>query len=520
MFSRLHPRNIMHNLHDDALGMYFVLKQYVGQGSTELNMPFSLDGHRILILDPYPPTDSTRPLQYLSFESLRFRAYIEQDSDVITCFRDAVVGNSKITTWYQYGFDYPQGPIPGKTPNGNQIREVAEWYARRMGLPMGVDEKYDRDYESPSERYEREKREGEVKKREQEDPTPTGTSTTGDEPSRTSGNKKVVKNNKGGQASTDHQQLEEDDTDTPAPFTNDKSSDLAETDLIVILSRRGNRLILNEEELALALETEFGYKAILVRNEDHSFEEQVGFMRRARMVLGMHGSIMVMTMFCRRGTVVLEMFPFGVPPENYTPYRTLAQLPGMMMVYRSWVNSNESMAIPHPDSHQLTGGIAHLSPEEQQDVIDTKTVPIHTCCSNPYWLYRIYQDTIANTTEIISVLQDALLESRKHLRTYILPRNHFETDLLPSPVTEIVCLDGPLRKPGELWAEWNRPWNKARVDKWNIFVQGTGKEYVAEGGVNVMAIGGFEPGSEVVFWVRPVVGKFKGEFGAMGKCVV
>ena len=52
------------------------------------------------------------------------------------------------------------------------------------------------------------------------------------------------------------------------------------------------------------------------------------------MVIGMHGSILIMTMFCRRGTVFLELFPFGVPPENYTPYKTLAGLSGMGIVYR------------------------------------------------------------------------------------------------------------------------------------------------------------------------------------------
>jgi protein O-mannose beta-1,4-N-acetylglucosaminyltransferase len=76
-----------------------------------------------------------------------------------------------------------------------------------------------------------------------------------------------------------------------------------ETNLIIILSRTQNRLILNEEELRHKLSTEYGYEAIFVRNEDHSFAEQIALLRRARIVLAMHGSILVMTMFCRRGNV-------------------------------------------------------------------------------------------------------------------------------------------------------------------------------------------------------------------------
>jgi hypothetical protein len=45
-------------------------------------------------------------------------------------------------------------------------------------------------------------------------------------------------------------------------------------------------------------------------------------------------------MFCRRGTVVIEMFPFAVPSEHYTPYKTMSELPGMDLIYRAWeVNS-------------------------------------------------------------------------------------------------------------------------------------------------------------------------------------
>ena len=247
IFGRLHPNNIMHNLHDDALGLYFTLKQYVGKGSTKLNMPFSLD-HRILVIDDYGHSPTSRVLDYFSAKPLRFFPYLQVDSH-ITCFRDAVVGLSKTATWYQYGFDSFQGPLKNKIPNGARVREVAEWYLRRNKI---IDEEL-------------------------------------------------------------------------------------EWNLIVILSRKENRLILNEKELGEHLTKTFGYETVVVSNEEHSFEEQMKILRRARVVLGMHGSILIMGMFCRKGTILLEMYPFAVPAENYTPYRTMANLPGMDLVYRDWV---------------------------------------------------------------------------------------------------------------------------------------------------------------------------------------
>jgi hypothetical protein len=83
--------------------------------------------------------------------------------------------------------------------------------------------------------------------------------------------------------------------------------DFPETDLIVILSRKWNRLILNEKELAEHLSAKFGYKTVFLHNENQSFDDQIKVMRKARIVLAMHGSILVMAMFCRRGTIVIEM---------------------------------------------------------------------------------------------------------------------------------------------------------------------------------------------------------------------
>jgi hypothetical protein len=177
-------------------------------------------------------------------------------------------------TRYQYGFyKEPQGPVDN-LPNGLHVREVSEWILKRMLMPLGFDEQYGTSTEFPK---------------------------------------------------------------LPNPKKLDDSLyDFEETNLIVILSRKSNRLILNEIEVAEELKKTFGYETVIVSNEQHSFEDQIKILRKARIVIGMHGSILVMAMFCRRGTVLLEMYPFAVPANHYTPYKTMANLVNMDLIYRSW----------------------------------------------------------------------------------------------------------------------------------------------------------------------------------------
>ena len=113
----------MHNIHDDAIGLYYLLKNHVGGGSIEFDMPFNLNRHRIMIIDEYGRSPSSRVYDYFSSKALRFRDYLHVD-ERITCFRDAVFGSSRVGTWYQYGFTEPQGPIMGKNLSGEAVREV------------------------------------------------------------------------------------------------------------------------------------------------------------------------------------------------------------------------------------------------------------------------------------------------------------------------------------------------------------------------------------------------------------
>ncbi|KAI8808521.1 hypothetical protein BJ742DRAFT_808872 [Cladochytrium replicatum] len=549
LFLRLHPRNIMHNLHDDALPMYHHLKQWVG-GGTLGDLPFDLDNHRLVMMDRFEHTDSTRPLDYLSNHKLLFMKEISKDPNVYTCFRDAVVGVSRLTTWYQYGFRIPQGPIPGKVVNGLHVREVANWYVRRLGLPLSDDELHEYDH-APFKGVV-----PEVPKRDVA--TELG-------PYWEKGAKDILQvaddyvpplvdllpanGTMGLEHIWDEQEtLEEFEVPvnqaTFQKISEDDSLDPELCDIIVIMSRKKNRIILNEDELAKHLEKEFPpYKAVFVRNEDHSFEEQIRFMRRSRVVIGMHGSIMAMIMFCRRGTIVIEMFPYAVPWHNYTPYHTLANLPGMNLLYYAWENKWENNTVAYPNNPKQTGGLMHLSEKERQEVMSSKTVPVHLCCTDPYWLYRIYQDTIVHLEEMADIVRDGIIDSRLwayrrklyHERHAAATLGSMTADLyraksiMPPPVAGVRCLNGTTRGWGDLWAEWESPWTHADIDGYAVLIiysKTVRKEYGVQKfqggkpGFTRMSIKtGIIAGTEVVFWVRSMKGYYHGEY-SKGKCKV
>lgn len=47
------------------------------------------------------------------------------------------------------------------------------------------------------------------------------------------------------------------------------------------------------------------------------------------MAIGLHGSILAMAMFLPMGALLVELYPYAVPADNYTPYKTMANLDGM-----------------------------------------------------------------------------------------------------------------------------------------------------------------------------------------------
>lgn len=274
--SRFHPGNIMHSLHDDAMSYFWLFKKFGDPPREGSTGPFSTD-NKLLFLEGHQISDATFLFKFLTDNDILFRTYLQDDPDVVKCFKRAIVGNSKRTSWYQYGFSSPQGPIPEKNVSGYHVREFSDYMIDRS-----------------------------------------------------------IQHYRSGKIHLMNSNPKDVETNILFNLFKQKHSGYESDDLIVVLSRSENRLILNEEELKNRLEEKFRLRTLYLRMESHPIEEQIDVMRRAKIVVGMHGSILSMIMFCRPGAIVVEMFPYAVPSVNYTPYKTVAEMDGMDLVYFAW----------------------------------------------------------------------------------------------------------------------------------------------------------------------------------------
>lgn len=202
------------------------------------------------------------------------------------------------------------------------------------------------------------------------------------------------------------------------------------TEYFVILSRKENRLILNEMELMLSVSTKINMKVFILSLETQDIKEIIHFVRHSKGIVGMHGSLMVLAAFLQPGSFILELFPYAVQPEKYTPFKTLAELPDMNLVYTAWQNRDKAKSIGHPNWPKDTGGIGHLSPKEQAAILDQTDVPDHLCCSDPSWLYHIYQDTEVDITAITDLITEAMA-------TPVIGNAYH---MFPSKVSSLLCV--------------------------------------------------------------------------------
>lgn len=260
-----------------------------------------------------------------------------------------------------------------------------------------------------------------------------------------------------------------ENTDASAEDEKDKREDY-----IVVFSRSTTRLILNEAELIMALAQEFQMRVVTVSLEDQSFSSIVQVISGAFMLVSMHGAQLISSLFLPRGSVVVELFPFAVNPEQYTPYKTLASLPGMDLHYVSWRNNIEENTVTHPDRPWEQGGISHLEKAEQERILTSKDVPRHLCCRNPEWLFRIYQDTLVDIPSFLDTLKEGMKAKP------MLKKSKTATLVHPGRVREPQCQTSvQTSNEAKLSVSWQIPWNlkflKVREVKYEVWIQEQGE---------------------------------------------
>eukprot|EP00270_Netrium_digitus_P010204 TRINITY_DN3151_c0_g1_i1.p1 TRINITY_DN3151_c0_g1~~TRINITY_DN3151_c0_g1_i1.p1 ORF type:complete len:1008 (-),score=159.34 TRINITY_DN3151_c0_g1_i1:238-3261(-) len=81
---------------------------------------------------------------------------------------------------------------------------------------------------------------------------------------------------------------------------------------ITVVEREGTRLVANLEDVARLLVEEFpSLPVAIIRMHALPLEQQIAFMQRTVMLVGMHGSSLSNVVFMKKGSIVLEVFPFN-----------------------------------------------------------------------------------------------------------------------------------------------------------------------------------------------------------------
>ncbi|XP_015783068.1 protein O-linked-mannose beta-1,4-N-acetylglucosaminyltransferase 2 [Tetranychus urticae] len=288
-----------------------------------------------------------------------------------------------------------------------------------------------------------------------------------------------------------------------------KQQRCSETPYGIFLSRTYNRLILNEDELIKMLNKEAA--TVIRMNVNDDFVNLIIKISCANLLIGMHGSTLILSLFLPPGSSIVEMFPFGINPEHYTPYKTIAQT--LKLNYIRWVNQNLNNSIQHPEYPVSLGGIDDL-PDKMKSQIKNLTEDLepHLCCHDPNWLYRIYQDTFVDVNHFRETVVD-ILNSNSTLSQ---PNMQISSNFYPGPVRNIEC---KYEESKGFQINWDNPWNiefsgTDQFGKINFELltdEGNGKGLVSFSSTNFLVLP-FKGKEVFSFWVRCNFNDKKGPF--------
>ena len=125
VFARFHPHNLMHVIHDDLLPLHHTLRRVAPRPPAgapyAVQLVFTDGGGEGPFHNLYQLFSPVAPL------------FLHRAPQAV-CFADAHVGLSRETTWYDYGFERPQGPLPDSVASAAHIRHFAAYLSRRLPL--------------------------------------------------------------------------------------------------------------------------------------------------------------------------------------------------------------------------------------------------------------------------------------------------------------------------------------------------------------------------------------------------
>ncbi|XP_071547650.1 protein O-linked-mannose beta-1,4-N-acetylglucosaminyltransferase 2-like isoform X1 [Panulirus ornatus] len=258
----------------------------------------------------------------------------------------------------------------------------------------------------------------------------------------------------------------------------------------VLISRKFIRKILNENEVAAVIQDHLAVVSgqensdvKILSLEENGLHVVIGELSRARVAVGMHGAALILGMFLPPGSLLIEIWPFGIDPSAATVYKTMCELEGFGVTYVPWVNKDSENTVFHPEYPTFYGGLSHLSYSEQEDTIRSlyeNLIQDLECCDNSNWLFRVYQDTKVHISEsgsnyksvsFSSVLKEGLRMSEEYVISDEIARNRMQFQMYPSVVQEAKCYLIRNSYHTKMFLEWKDPWNTEDINCQDIFFE-------------------------------------------------
>lgn len=436
---RFKPDNLMHALHDDLLPLFRELRKLLpslrGRRTRPMSQPSTSDGasgreqqqqqqwrrhrfpFRLFFTDDYSGEQLEHDALYAAMSGRELLTQLDllrpaqggggggrddgSSGYRLVCFEEAYAGFDRSTLWYQYGFESPQGPLPLSASVRDDLREFALYLGSAVAGGVWLRQRLE-------------------------------------QPAGSSGS-----------------------TSSAAAAAAAATSAAAAVSggHVLLLCRRGNRLILNEDELALALARACSCRVRVAAAETHSLAELLSLARGARALVGVHGALLALAAFAPPGASLVELFPYALRPELYTPYARLADVAGLH--YAAWRNVDRAGTRGHAGRAPELGGLGHLTSAERQLVLDAEEVAPHRCCSDASWLYHVYQDTVVDAAAVARLLTSALERSSEQWHGPLSPPPQQQpvagcpAGVVPARPQAVACTLNGSRAS----VSWQAPWN-------------------------------------------------------------
>ncbi|WAR11790.1 PMGT2-like protein [Mya arenaria] len=301
-----------------------------------------------------------------------------------------------------------------------------------------------------------------------------------------------------------------------------------QSDYVVLLSRKENRKILNEVDLSLAIVRDCGLNVVTLDLDHYSLTDMINYVQYSRGVIGMHGSLLILSMFLKPYSFVIELFPYAVTPDNYTPYKTLAGIRSMNLIYKAWINADVRKSRSHPDWPSEIGGLSHLEESQREIIKQQTTVPSHLCCTDPSWLFHIYQDTEIDVQHVVTLVDEALDQGKQLTDNDTEPSESVHPSKVKNVSCNIVCDLGNYSSNKinqcSINIRWAKPWTVKNVIytslQYEVIIQDMSRDendaiqtVVTDGENLTQLMEGVDPNDDVQLyvWVRAYLNN--GQYG-------